>query len=55
VWTIVPIQSDVQTPFRRVEERVVAYEGLGEPMEREYGPEGTIDVPPDGAFVKRLK
>jgi len=55
VWTIVPVLSDVETPFRRVEERVIGYEGIGESFEKETGPEGTIDVPPDGTFVKRLK
>jgi len=55
LWTIVPVMSDEETPFRRVEERVIGYEGIGEELGKETGPEGNIDVPPEGTFVKRLK
>lgn len=60
-WTVVPIMSDIQTPFKRVEERVIGYERLGVPGgdEVEYGPEGNPDMPPappgGGVFVKRTK
>ena len=61
-WTVVPIMSDIQTPFKRVEERVIGYERLGIPggeEEKEYGPEGHPDMPPQapggGVFVKRTK
>jgi hypothetical protein len=60
-WTVVPIMSDVQTPFKRVEERVIGYERLGIPGgdEKEYGPDGNPDMPPQapggGVFVKRNK
>jgi uncharacterized protein DUF4255 len=57
MWTIVPIMSDVQLPFKRVEERVIGYERLGirGGGEKEIGPERTPDMPPEGVFVKRTK
>lgn len=57
MWTIIPILSDVETPFKRVEERVIGYERLGDKggVERELGPTGTLDMPPAGVFVKRKK
>lgn len=61
MWTVVPIMSDLQTPFKRVEERVIGYERLGIPGgdEKEEGPEGYPDAPPVSpsgeAFVKRKK
>jgi hypothetical protein len=56
MWTVVPIMSDIETPFKRVEERVIGYERLGIlGAEKEYGPEGTPDMPPPGVFVKRNK
>jgi hypothetical protein len=53
----VPIYSDIQTPFKRVEERVIGYEKLGDKggVVREIGPTGTLDMPPAGVFVKRKK
>jgi len=29
IWTVVPIISDVEVPFKRVEERVIGYRKLG--------------------------
>lgn len=57
MWTIVPILSDRETPFKRVEERVIGYEKLGDKggTERELGPVGNLDMPPAGVFVKRKK
>jgi len=54
MWTLVPIISDVEREFRRVEERIITHEDLDN-GQKEVGPEGNIDVPPDGTFVKRLK
>jgi hypothetical protein len=55
-WTVVPIMSDVVTPFKRVEERVIGYERLGiAGQDKELGPEGNPDMPPPGMFVKRTK
>jgi hypothetical protein len=55
-WTVVPIMSDIEQPFRRVEERVIGYERLGiAGEEKEYGPERNPDMPPPGMFVKRNK
>lgn len=56
-WTVVPIMSDIQTPFRRVEERVIGYERLGfrGGDGKELGPERFPDMPPGGVFVKRKK
>jgi uncharacterized protein DUF4255 len=56
MFTIVPIMSDIMTPFRRVEERLIAFRNVNERKgQSEIGPEGTPDVPPDGQFVKRTK
>jgi hypothetical protein len=57
IWTVVPIFSAIETPFRRVEERVIGYERLGirGGGEKEFGPTGTPDMPPRGVFVKRKK
>jgi hypothetical protein len=58
LYTIVPIMSAIETPFRRVEERVIGYERLGirgGGGEKEYGPVGQPDMPPVGVFVKRKK
>jgi hypothetical protein len=40
--------SDIQTPFKRVEERVIGYERLGirGGDVKEIGPAGTPDMPP---------
>jgi hypothetical protein len=61
LWTVVPVMSDIQTPFKRVEERVIGYERLGirGGDVKEIGPAGTPDMPPlakgGGVFVKRKK
>jgi hypothetical protein len=58
IWTVVPIMSDVEYPFKRVEERVIGYKKLGDrggPQVEELGPEGKPDMPPPGTFVKRTK
>lgn len=57
MYTVVPIFSAIETPFRRVEERVIGYERLGirGATEKEFGPPGTLDMPPRGVFVKRKK
>lgn len=57
MWTVVPILSDIETPFKRVEERIIGYEKLGDKggAERELGPVGNLDMPPAGVFVKRKK
>lgn len=56
MWSVVPIISDVETPFKRVAERVIGYERLGDRSgDKETGPIGIIDMPPAGVFVKRKK
>ncbi len=59
MWTVVPILSDVVSPFKRVEERVIGYRRLGlrggEREEVELGPDGNPDMPPEGVFVERKK
>jgi hypothetical protein len=59
IWTVVPIMSDVVSPFKRVEERVIGYRRLGvrggDRDELELGPERRPDMPPDGVFVERKK
>ena len=65
VWTIVPILSDMVSPFRRVEERVIGYRSLGTAGrlssdarggdELELGPDGRPDIAPEGMFVERKK
>jgi Pvc16 N-terminal domain len=59
IWTVIPIMSDVVSPFKRVEERVIGYRRLGvrggDSDELELGPERRPDMPPDGVFVERKK
>jgi hypothetical protein len=61
LWTVVPVLSDIQTPFKRVEERVIGYERLGirGGDVKEIGPNRAVDTPPlhprGGVFVKRKK
>ena len=56
-WMLVPVISSLYTPFRRVEERVINYErvGLAAGGSRERGPDGRLDMPPDGEFRKRTQ
>jgi hypothetical protein len=58
MWTVVPVLSDVVSPFRRVEEKVIGYRRLGARgggLEVELGPDGKPDMPPAGVFVERKK
>lgn len=58
MWTVVPILSDLETPFKRVEERMIGYQRLGDRKggdDKELGPIGNLDMPPPGVFVKRKK
>jgi hypothetical protein len=51
-WTRVPIISDKVRPFRRVEERVIAYRDLNIRGEaKEIGPTKPPDMPPKGVFA----
>jgi hypothetical protein len=55
-WMSVPVISAMATPFKRVEERIINYERLGlKGQERERGPDGRIDLPPEGEFRKRTQ
>jgi Pvc16 N-terminal domain len=56
-WMTVPVLSSLYQPFRRVEERVINYErvGLAAGGSRERGPDGRLDMPPEGEFRKRTE
>jgi hypothetical protein len=52
----VPVLSAIYTPFKRVEERVINYERIGiKGGGKERGPDGRIDMPPEGEFRKRTQ